>query len=103
MPALINHVQCKQLNMPSTLQILTHVREKLQFIAKENTTLATKLDELDQELAGRPVHCCLDCWRIGTCASVPLTPLVYCPDYMSVPAWCWPWLRAPGFTDCVAE
>ena len=33
-----------------SIQILTHVREKLQFVEKENSQLASKLEELDHLL-----------------------------------------------------
>lgn len=37
----------------TTVQILTHVREKLQFIEKENAALASQLEELDATLSER--------------------------------------------------
>lgn len=37
----------------TTVQILTHVREKLQFIEKENASLAAQLEELDAQLSER--------------------------------------------------
>jgi len=37
----------------TTVQILTHVREKLQFVEKENGALAGQLEELDAQLSER--------------------------------------------------
>ncbi len=35
----------------TTVQILTHIREKLQFVEKENLSLAAQLEELDTQLS----------------------------------------------------
>jgi histone deacetylase 6 len=35
----------------TTVQILTHIREKLQFVEKENNNLSSQLDELDKQLS----------------------------------------------------
>ncbi len=43
-------------SIPNTAQILTHVREKLQFVEKENESLSSQLEQLDQALVEKRDH-----------------------------------------------